>query len=179
VSILALSRNRGYMCRYETRGFGSEARRLGRLATGRSRRQSVGTCERVPGVSHGSELLAEDGARLWVRIVGVLPPLAFYRWLEGEDTTLGEVSTDTLLRFLVACRVARLPGRRARTWSPSRVGQRMRMRPPRSTAGGRRSRACSRSARCGTRTRQICCGSRRRNNCGFGVLGDQTVSESA
>jgi len=37
--------------------------------------------------------------------------LAFCRWLEGEDTVLGEVSADTLLRFLAACRAARLPGR--------------------------------------------------------------------
>jgi len=37
--------------------------------------------------------------------------LAFCRWLESEDVALGEVSTDTLLRFLAACRAARLPGR--------------------------------------------------------------------
>lgn len=37
--------------------------------------------------------------------------LAFSRWLEIEKTALGEVNTDTLLRFLSACREARLPGR--------------------------------------------------------------------
>ncbi|BDE17265.1 hypothetical protein MKCMC460_61250 (plasmid) [Mycobacterium sp. 20KCMC460] len=37
--------------------------------------------------------------------------LAFCRWLESEDAALGEVNTDMLLRFLAACREARLPGR--------------------------------------------------------------------
>lgn len=38
--------------------------------------------------------------------------LAFCRWLASEDVvTLDAVSTDTLLRFLSACREARLPGR--------------------------------------------------------------------
>jgi integrase/recombinase XerD len=37
--------------------------------------------------------------------------LAFCRWLAEQDVTLAEVSTDTLLRFLAACREARLPGR--------------------------------------------------------------------
>lgn len=37
--------------------------------------------------------------------------LAFCRWLDGEGLTLREVSTDVLMRFLHACREARLPGR--------------------------------------------------------------------
>jgi integrase/recombinase XerD len=37
--------------------------------------------------------------------------LAFCRWLAGEDIALGAVTTDVLLRFLSACREARVPGR--------------------------------------------------------------------
>lgn len=37
--------------------------------------------------------------------------LAFCRWLSDEDLGLDGVSTDTLLRFLSACREVRLPGR--------------------------------------------------------------------
>lgn len=36
--------------------------------------------------------------------------LAFCRWLLSEDVELGEVTTDTLLRFLAACRTRVLPG---------------------------------------------------------------------
>ena len=37
--------------------------------------------------------------------------LAFARWLAGEGLTLGEVTTDVMLRFLAWCRTAPLPGR--------------------------------------------------------------------
>jgi integrase/recombinase XerD len=37
--------------------------------------------------------------------------LAFCRWLVSEDIALAAVSTDVLLRFLGACRQARVPGR--------------------------------------------------------------------
>ena len=37
--------------------------------------------------------------------------LAFCRWLASEGLGLGEVSTDVLLRYLTACRHARVPGR--------------------------------------------------------------------
>jgi site-specific recombinase XerD len=37
--------------------------------------------------------------------------LAFCRWLECEHLSVDEVNTDSLLRFLSACREARLPGR--------------------------------------------------------------------
>src|ERR1700746_1338406 len=37
--------------------------------------------------------------------------LAFARWLDGECITLGEVTTDVMLRFLAWCRTAPLPGR--------------------------------------------------------------------
>lgn len=37
--------------------------------------------------------------------------LHFARWLQGEALGLDEVSTDTLLRYLAACRSATLPGR--------------------------------------------------------------------
>src|SRR6516164_7553177 len=37
--------------------------------------------------------------------------LAFARWLAGEGITLGEVTTDVMLRFLAWCRRAPLPGR--------------------------------------------------------------------
>ncbi|WP_018251582.1 tyrosine-type recombinase/integrase [Salinispora mooreana] len=37
--------------------------------------------------------------------------LAFCRWLAGEDMTLTAVDTDVLLKFLRACRDARVPGR--------------------------------------------------------------------
>ncbi|MEI6624648.1 MAG: tyrosine-type recombinase/integrase [Actinomycetes bacterium] len=37
--------------------------------------------------------------------------LAFCRWLEDQDVDLEQVSTDDLLRFLRACREARVPGR--------------------------------------------------------------------
>jgi site-specific recombinase XerD len=37
--------------------------------------------------------------------------LAFARWLSGEQMGLAEVNVDVLLRFLTACREARLPGR--------------------------------------------------------------------
>ena len=37
--------------------------------------------------------------------------LAFCRWLAGENVELAAVTTDVLLRFLRACREARLPGR--------------------------------------------------------------------
>src|SRR6266566_2490552 len=36
---------------------------------------------------------------------------AFARWLAGEGITLGEVTTDVMLRFLAWCRTAPLPGR--------------------------------------------------------------------
>ena len=36
--------------------------------------------------------------------------LAFCRWLSADGTALGEVTTDTLLRFLASCREAVLPG---------------------------------------------------------------------
>lgn len=38
--------------------------------------------------------------------------LAFCRWLASEDVSLGEVTTETLLKFLHACREAKVPGRR-------------------------------------------------------------------
>ncbi|TMR05033.1 integrase [Nonomuraea turkmeniaca] len=38
--------------------------------------------------------------------------LAFCRWLVAEDVSLGEVTTETLLKFLHACREAKVPGRR-------------------------------------------------------------------
>ena len=37
--------------------------------------------------------------------------LAFCRWLHGEQVDLAAVTTDVLLRFLAACRQARVPGR--------------------------------------------------------------------
>src|SRR3954447_4124257 len=37
--------------------------------------------------------------------------LAFCRWLAAEDLSLPEVTTEVLLRFLRACREARVPGR--------------------------------------------------------------------
>jgi integrase/recombinase XerD len=37
--------------------------------------------------------------------------LAFCRWLHGEQVELAAVSTEVLLRFLAACRQARVPGR--------------------------------------------------------------------
>jgi site-specific recombinase XerD len=37
--------------------------------------------------------------------------LAFCRWLAAEDLPLAEVSTETLLKFLRACREVRVPGR--------------------------------------------------------------------
>jgi site-specific recombinase XerD len=37
--------------------------------------------------------------------------LAFCRWLAVEDLQVADVTTDVLLRFLAACRQARLPGR--------------------------------------------------------------------
>ncbi|MEV6928134.1 tyrosine-type recombinase/integrase [Dactylosporangium sp. NPDC051485] len=37
--------------------------------------------------------------------------LAFCRWLSGENVELAAVTTDVLLRFLRACREARIPGR--------------------------------------------------------------------
>src|ERR1700756_2223824 len=37
--------------------------------------------------------------------------LAFARWLDGECITLGEVTTDVMLRFLAWCGAAPLPGR--------------------------------------------------------------------
>ena len=37
--------------------------------------------------------------------------LAFCRWLAGENIVLAAVTTDVLLRFLSACREARVPGR--------------------------------------------------------------------
>ena len=37
--------------------------------------------------------------------------LHFARWLTGEAVAVGEVSTDTLLRYLTFCRTVVLPGR--------------------------------------------------------------------
>lgn len=37
--------------------------------------------------------------------------LAFCRWLTGQDLVLDQVTTETLLRFLRACREATVPGR--------------------------------------------------------------------
>lgn len=37
--------------------------------------------------------------------------LHFTRWLDGAGVSLGEVTTDTLLRFLTGCREASVPGR--------------------------------------------------------------------
>jgi integrase len=37
--------------------------------------------------------------------------LAFTRWLVDEDLVLDDVNVDVLLRFLTACREAKLPGR--------------------------------------------------------------------
>lgn len=37
--------------------------------------------------------------------------LAFARWLEGEELTLDAVHTDTLLRYMAACRTVAVPGR--------------------------------------------------------------------
>ena len=37
--------------------------------------------------------------------------LAFCRWMDDENLDLDEVTTDVLLRFLAACRAARVPGR--------------------------------------------------------------------
>ncbi|WP_220449935.1 site-specific integrase [Nonomuraea longispora] len=38
--------------------------------------------------------------------------LAFCRWLSAENMSMGEVTTETLLKFLRACREAKVPGRR-------------------------------------------------------------------
>ena len=37
--------------------------------------------------------------------------LAFCRWLHAEQVELAAVTTDVLLRFLAACRQAKVPGR--------------------------------------------------------------------
>ena len=49
--------------------------------------------------------------------------LAFCRWLVTEDIALTAVTTDVLLRFLAACREARVPGlaRRAECGQPGRA----------------------------------------------------------
>ena len=38
--------------------------------------------------------------------------LAFCRWMTGDGIELSSVSTDVLLRFLAACRIERVTGRR-------------------------------------------------------------------
>lgn len=43
--------------------------------------------------------------------------LGFCRWLVGEGVALAEVTTDTLLRFLVFCRTALLPGQAPNVFS--------------------------------------------------------------
>jgi len=77
--------------------------------------------------------------------------LAFCRWLLAEDESLGEVTTEVLMRFLRACREASVPGRPG----PNVVrlsGRRWISTPPRRSIGGwPRSRACSPSRRCGIR----------------------------
>jgi site-specific recombinase XerD len=45
------------------------------------------------------------------------------RWLLDEDVALEEVTTDTLLRYLAACRTARLPGRPGGNVYPIRDGR--------------------------------------------------------
>ena len=45
-----------------------------------------------------------------VRVYG-FSLLAFCRWLASEGLALDAVNTDVLLRFLAACRAARVPGR--------------------------------------------------------------------
>jgi integrase/recombinase XerD len=61
-----------------------------------------------------SEYLAHLGDRNYspktVRAYG-FDLLAFCRWLAGEDIALAAVTTDVLLRFLSACREARVAGR--------------------------------------------------------------------
>jgi site-specific recombinase XerD len=51
--------------------------------------------------------------------------LAFCRWLVGEGIALQAVDTGVLLRFLAACRQARLPGRPAQNVVSIRDGRRL------------------------------------------------------
>ena len=61
--------------------------------------------------------------------------LHFARWLEAEDVGLDAVNTDALLRYLAACRKARLPGQhdnvvslasgRAHGYAPTTVNRRL------------------------------------------------------
>ena len=49
--------------------------------------------------------------------------LAFARWLVDQDLTVGEVTTDALLRFLTFCRAAVLPGQAGGNVVPLRTGR--------------------------------------------------------
>lgn len=62
--------------------------------------------------------------------------LAFCRWLTAEDIALDAITTDVLLRFLAACRQAKVPGRpgpnvvrldgrRADTYAPATTNHRL------------------------------------------------------
>jgi integrase/recombinase XerD len=62
--------------------------------------------------------------------------LAFCRWLGAEDITLDAITTDVILRFLAACRQAKVPGRpgpnvvrldgrRADTYAPATINHRL------------------------------------------------------
>ena len=51
--------------------------------------------------------------------------LSFCRWLSRDGTVLGDVTTDTLLRFLAACREVTLPGQRGGNVVPLRSGRAM------------------------------------------------------
>jgi hypothetical protein len=79
--------------------------------------------------------------------------LHFCRWLSADGTALEAVTTDTLLRFLAACREEVLPGQRGGNVVVLRSAGPQGTRRRRSTAGWRRSRDCSRSGPCATPTR--------------------------
>ena len=49
--------------------------------------------------------------------------LAFARWLVDQDLTVGEVTTDALLRFLTFCRAMVLPGQAGGNVVPLRTGR--------------------------------------------------------
>ena len=76
--------------------------------------------------------------------------LHFARWLAEDDTCLGSVDTDVLLRYLAANRSQRQDGQHENV-IPLAGGSASGFARPRSTGGWRRSRACSASGRCATR----------------------------
>ena len=55
--------------------------------------------------------------------------LAFARWLVDQELTVGEVTTDALLRFLTFCRAAVLPGQAGGNVVPLRTGRSTRYAP--------------------------------------------------